>query len=108
METEQVHAPLIRTKLHRPLVTDQIVCRKRLHERMDFGLQMPLTVVVAPAGYGKSALVSHWAEELERPCAWLSLSTSETDLRLFSDYLLAAVMTCFPTVSYTHLTLPTN
>ena len=92
----QTEVPLIRTKLYRPQVTDQIVCRRRLHERMDLGLQMPLTVVAAPAGYGKSVLVSHWAEELERPCAWLSLNTSESDLRLFSDYLLAAVKSCFP------------
>ena len=62
---------------------------------MDLGLQTPLTVVAAPAGYGKSVLVSHWVEELERPCAWLSLNTSESDLRVFSDYLLAAVKTCF-------------
>ena len=92
----QTEVPLIRTKLHRAQVTDQIVCRRRLHERMDLGLQVPLTVVAAPAGYGKSVLVSHWAEELERPCAWLSLNTSESDLRLFSDYLLAAVKSCFP------------
>ena len=89
-------APLIRTKLHRPPVTDQLVSRKRLHDRMDLGLKTPLTVVAAPAGYGKSLLVSQWAEELERPCAWLSLSTGDSDLRVFSDYLLAAVKKCFP------------
>ena len=92
----QTEVPLIRTKLHRPPVTDQLVCRRRLHERMDLGLQMPLTVVAAPAGYGKSVLVSHWAEELERPCAWLSLDTGESDLSLFSEYLLAAVKSRFP------------
>ncbi len=92
----QTEVPLIRTKLHRPPVTAQLVCRRRLHERMDLGLQTPFTVVSAPAGYGKSVLVSHWVEELEQPCAWLSLNTSESDLRLFSDYLLAAVKMCFP------------
>ena len=96
MEAERLAVPLIRTKLHRPPVTEQLVCRKRLHERMDLGLKTPLTVVAAPAGYGKSVLASHWSEEQERSCAWLSLNTSESDLRLFSDYLLAAVKTCFP------------
>ena len=67
----QGDVPIIRTKLHRPPVTDRLVCRRRLHERMDLGLQTPLTVVSAPAGYGKSVLVSHWAEELEQPSAWL-------------------------------------
>ena len=88
--------PLIRTKLHRPQVTDQIVCRRRLHERMDLGLQTPLTVVAAPAGYGKSVLVSHWAEEVERPCAWFSLNSGERDRRRPSDYLLAGVKSGFP------------
>jgi hypothetical protein len=59
--------PLIRTKLHRPPVTGEIVCRKRLHEIMDRALELPLTVVSAPAGYGKSTLVSHWAESLDEP-----------------------------------------
>ena len=64
MNTRSV--PLIRTKLHRPPVTGEIVCRKRLHEVMDRALELPLTVVSAPAGYGKSTLVSHWAESLGR------------------------------------------
>ena len=79
-ETQRQSMPIIRTKLHRPPVTDQLVCRERLHERMDLGLQMPLTVVSAPAGYGKSMLVSHWVESLDRPCAWLSLDTAENDV----------------------------
>ena len=88
--------PIIRTKLHRPPVTDQLVCRTRLHERMDRGLQIPLTVVSAPAGYGKSTMVSHWAESLDRPCAWLSLDTTDSDLDVFMEYVLAAVQTSFP------------
>ena len=62
VKTRPDEMPIIRTKLHRPPVTDKLVFRKRLHERMDLGLQMPLTVVSAPAGYGKSMLVSHWVE----------------------------------------------
>ena len=88
--------PIIRTKLHRPPVTGRLVCRKRLHERMDLGLQKPLTVVSAPAGYGKSMLVSHWAESLGRPCAWLSLDTAEKDVTDFLEYVLAAIQTSFP------------
>ena len=88
--------PLIRTKLHRPPVNDQLVCRGRLHGRLDLGLQMPLTVVSAPAGYGKTMMVSHWVESLDRPCAWLSLDTTENDLTVFIEYVLAAVGTPFP------------
>ena len=92
----QGEVPIIRTKLHRPPVSDQLVCRGRLHERLDLGLQMPLTVVSAPAGYGKSMMVSHWAESLDRPCAWLSLDTAENDVTDFLEYVLAAVQTSFP------------
>ncbi len=88
--------PVIRTKLHRPPVTDQLVRRERLHERLDFGLQMPLTVVSAPAGYGKSTMVSLWAETLDRPCAWLSLDAAENDVTDFLEYVLVAIQTCFP------------
>ena len=88
--------PIIRTKLHRPPVNDRLVGRGRLHERLDLGLQMPLTVVSAPAGYGKSMLVSHWVESLDRPCAWLSLDTAENGVTDFVEYVLAAIQTSFP------------
>ena len=87
---------IIRTKLHRPPLTDQLVCRKRLNEHMDHGLETPLTVVSAPAGYGKSTLVSQWADSLDVPCAWLSLDSDDSDLTEFIEYVLAAVETAFP------------
>ena len=86
-------APLLRTKLHRPPVTADLVHRKRLHERLSQGLEIPLTLVSAPAGYGKSMLVSHWAESLDEPCAWLSLDSGDSDLTVFVSYLLAAIET---------------
>ena len=46
--------PLLSTKLHRPPVTAETVHRKRLNEIMDSALELPLTLVSAPAGYGKS------------------------------------------------------
>jgi LuxR family maltose regulon positive regulatory protein len=50
-------------------------------------------LVSAPAGYGKSALVSHWAELRPESCAWLSLDDSDSDLRTFLKYLVNAVRT---------------
>lgn len=88
--------PIIRTKLHRPPLTDQLICRKRLNEHLDHGLETPLTVVSAPAGYGKSTLVSQWADSLDLPCAWLSLDSDDSELAEFTEYVLAAVETAFP------------
>ena len=64
--------PIIRTKLHRPPVAGDHVCRETLHVRLEEGDHQPLTLVSAPAGYGKSTLVSHWLETREGPSAWRS------------------------------------
>ena len=89
-------SPLLQTKLHRPLVIAETVHRKRLHEVMDRALGLPLTLVSAPAGYGKSTLVSDWAETLDKPCAWLSLDPGDSDLKVFVSYVLAAIETVVP------------
>jgi LuxR family maltose regulon positive regulatory protein len=77
-------------------VTEDLVCRTRLHERLDLGLETPVTLVAAPAGYGKSMLVSHWAESRERPCAWVSLDEADSDVGLFLRYIVAAVQSVAP------------
>ena len=59
--------PLLRTKLHRPPVTADLVRRERLHERLNRGLDLSVTLVSAPAGYGKSMLVSHSTQTLTIP-----------------------------------------
>ena len=72
-------APILRTKLHRPVVGEGFVHRGRLNERLDVGEQGMLTVVSAPAGYGKSTQVSDWAGSLDSPCAWVSLDEQDSD-----------------------------
>jgi LuxR family maltose regulon positive regulatory protein len=57
---------------------------------------VPLTVISAPAGYGKTVLVGQWVERQEVPCAWLSLEESAGDLRLFLTYLVAAIEAVSP------------
>jgi LuxR family maltose regulon positive regulatory protein len=63
---------------------------------MDRAQESPLTLVSAPAGYGKSTLVSHWAESQDKPCAWLSLDHEDSDLQVFVRYVLAAIETVHP------------
>ncbi len=87
---------ILRTKLYRPPVPEDIVCRKVLHERFDAGLNLPLTLVAAPAGYGKSTAVAHWLEGLDHPSAWVSLDEGDGDLRVFLLYFLAAVQGVVP------------
>ena len=90
--------PIIRTKLYRPPEPEDLVCRQALHEQLDAGLKLPLTLVAAPAGYGKSTAVAHWLEALDIPSAWVSLDEGDGDLGVFLQYFLAAVQEMFPEV----------
>ena len=96
MLTDIGNQVLLRTKLHRPRVTADLVHRPRLKERLNSSLDRPLTLVAAPAGFGKSTLLSAWLETLDRPHAWLSLDESDNDLGVFLAYFLAAMRTIFP------------
>jgi len=58
----------------------------------------PLTLVSAPAGYGKSTLISCWLESVDCPTAWLSLDEQDNELEGFLRYFLAAIQTIFPNV----------
>jgi LuxR family maltose regulon positive regulatory protein len=92
------HIPLIRTKLHRPPVAAIHVQRPQLMDQLNQQLPRPLTLVSAPAGYGKSTLVSSWVESCDLPVAWLSAEETENDLQDFLAYFLAAAQTIFPEV----------
>ena len=87
---------LLQTKLHRPRVTADLVHRPRLKEALDDGLDRPLILVAAPAGFGKSTLLSAWLETCDLPHAWISLDETDNDLGVFLAYFLAALQTLFP------------
>ena len=87
--------PLIRTKLYRPGLTADHVSRPRLLQLMDRSRSVPLTVVSAPAGYGKSTLVSEWLARQDCASVWLSLDATESELAPFLEHLLAAIDTGF-------------
>ena len=55
-----------------------------------------MTLISAPAGYGKSVLASQWLETCECPGAWLSLDENDNDLRVFLTYLIEALQSAFP------------
>jgi LuxR family maltose regulon positive regulatory protein len=87
---------LLRTKLHRPPITADLVPRPRLLERLEGHRERLLTLVSAPAGYGKTTLVSSWLEACDCPSAWVSLDEDDNDLFLFLTYFLAAIQSMFP------------
>ena len=87
---------LRRTKLLRPAVPHDLVMRSRLFDRLNEGLSRPLTLISAPAGYGKTMLASSFVQRSALPWAWLSLDEQDNDLGLFVQYVLAAIDTVFP------------
>jgi LuxR family maltose regulon positive regulatory protein len=88
--------PLLATKLYMPPLRPNAVRRPRLIARLNAGLHHKLTLISAPAGFGKTTLVSAWIAGCGRPAAWLSLDAGETDLTRFLAYLVAAVQTLAP------------
>jgi LuxR family maltose regulon positive regulatory protein len=86
-------APIIATKLYIPPPRPKLVLRPRLIERLNEGLQRSLTLISAPAGFGKTTLISDWIAGCGRPAAWLSLDESDNDPSQFLAYLAAALQT---------------
>lgn len=91
-------APILATKLYVPAPRPKSVFRPRLIERLNEGLQGKLTLVSAPAGFGKSTLLSEWIASGQRPAAWLSLDEADNDPARFLTYLVAALQTVAPRI----------
>ena len=82
--------------LHRPAPPLGGLARPQLITVLDDGITLPATLVCAPAGFGKSALVSQWCENTDVPSAWLSLGPAIDHPRWFLMHLIAAVRQVFP------------
>ncbi|GAB6191063.1 LuxR C-terminal-related transcriptional regulator [Desulfocastanea catecholica] len=86
---------IIRTKLHRPMVSKDHLHRDDLLKRFRNRHRL-LTLVSAPAGYGKSTFVSCWLDTCNTPSTWLSLDANDNDTRLFLAYFISAIQKLFP------------
>jgi LuxR family maltose regulon positive regulatory protein len=85
--------PVLETKLRRPTVSSLHVARQRLLVQLTASLERRLILVSAPAGYGKTALVSRWLDTVDCPCAWFSVDEHDDNLATFLIYLSAAIRT---------------
>ena len=82
---------LLTTKLYIPPPCPDIVRRPRLIERLNAGLHGKLTLISAPAGFGKTTLMSEWVNKTERPVAWVSLDEGDNDVVRFLAYFVSAL-----------------
>ena len=96
-----MNLPLLQTKFQPVLLGDTILSRPHLLAQLDAGLSSTVTLVSAPAGYGKSTLISSWIEHIASrapvaddrrlPACWLSLDEADNHLPTFLLYLIAAI-----------------
>ena len=91
-----VSQPILRTKINKPRITSDLVQRLPLIEYLNRGLDRSLTLVAAPAGFGKTTLVLSWLAACQKPSVWLSLDENDNDLAIFLRYFIAAVRTRYP------------
>jgi LuxR family maltose regulon positive regulatory protein len=82
---------ILSTKLTIPPLRSRLVARPRLFQKLNHGLDCGFILVSAPAGYGKSTLLSAWLSRLDCPSTWLSLDDRDNDLSSFLAYFLAAL-----------------
>jgi len=93
-----MQSSLLTSKLYFPPARHALVHRPRLVDRLQAGLSAPLTLVSAPAGYGKTTLVSSWLHETNTPNTWISLDEGDNDPIHFLQYLLTALQKVVPTI----------
>jgi LuxR family maltose regulon positive regulatory protein len=94
----QKSAPLIHTKLRLPFTRPELVPRPRLQEQIALGLHGPLTLITAPAGFGKTTLVASGVAGCGMPVAWLSLDKDDNQAGRFLNYLVAALQAADHTI----------
>src|SRR5512141_1477313 len=80
---------LIHTKLRLPSTRASLVPRPRLAEQLAAGLRLPLTLIIAPAGSGKTTLAADFARDCGIPVAWLALDKDDNQAGRFLRYVAA-------------------
>ncbi len=105
INTEYRSYPLLATKLFIPKLRSSIINRNRLTDRLNDGLQNKLTLICAPAGFGKTTLLIDWISKSNRPAAWISLDKTESDPLCFLKYLSGALQTIEKDIGKSTLTM---
>src|SRR5215208_4221553 len=90
--------PILATKLYIPPARTDLVSRPHLIKRLNENVNSKLTLISAPAGFGKSTLVSGWVANSGRPAAWLSLDEADNDPARLMLYFIAALQTIAPDI----------
>ena len=96
---------LLRTKLFIPRPRKNLVARPRLVDCLNEGLDKKLTLIAAPAGFGKTTLLSEWIPQSPRCVTWLSLEAEDNDPARFWAYFIASLQSLSPRLGENALAL---
>ncbi len=89
--SKETKNPLLATKLFIPPLRGNLVTRPRLLNKLDNGRAQRLILVTAPAGFGKTTLVSCWLAQRQKKTAWISLDKNDNAPLLFLSYIVEAL-----------------
>jgi len=89
---------LLKTKVALPVARANLVPRLGLISWMETAIYRPLTLISAPAGFGKTTLLYDWIRQRQQPVAWLSLDVGDNVLGQIWRYVIAALHECYPTL----------
>ena len=103
--SHRLASPLLTTKLHIPRLRRGLISRPRLVAQLDEGFTRPLTLIAAPAGFGKTTLIADWLAQRNLPAAWVSLDPGDDDPARFWSYVIAALERLLPGVGERALAL---
>jgi ATP/maltotriose-dependent transcriptional regulator MalT/two-component SAPR family response regulator len=91
-----INFPLIETKIQVPKQRSDLLLRTRLVNKLHSYLDRKLIVISAPAGYGKTSLMTNFAADTDLPICWYTIDTFDRDLHVFLEYLIASINHRFP------------
>lgn len=96
---------MLLTKLHIPPAGDNIVHRPELYGKLNIGLSRKLIIISAPAGFGKTTLLSDWIHQQKIPTAWFSLDNGDNDPVEFLSYIISGIQSIHAAFGQSALTL---
>ena len=82
---------MLLTKLHIPPASQNIVHRQELYEKLNIGLTRKLILISAPAGFGKTTIISDWINQQKIPTVWFSLDNGDNDPTDFLSYIISGI-----------------
>lgn len=100
MSREHEFRGVLATKLVPPGRRPETISRERVHRLLDRARERRLTIVSAPAGYGKTTALADWCERLEGGCAWISLYDQDNDPQRLLAHVVAAIDRARPGVGW--------